>query len=170
MSDIDPDKCGLPTLLSFVPEDRHQEVIAHIRMLMSDPAYQADIDGTFLGFLCDYINYADLLHRKLKMHSANYFDRRPKPPITVVDVGCATALQHVIFDPQIHYIGIDCCRQPEPKFFRPNCTFIQGLFKDVVSQLDIHSECYGIANMSLYYGPQEDLPLFDRTFKRKFVL
>ena len=166
MSDIDPDKCGLSTLLTFVPEDRHKEVIAYVRMLMCDSAYQADIDETFLGFLCDYINYADLLHRKLQTHG--YCGS--KPPITIVDVGCATALQHLIFDSRIHYIGIDGSEQPEPRFFRPNCAYIQGHFRGVVDKIDVHSECYGIANMSLYYGPEDDLALFDRTFKRKFVL
>jgi len=70
-------------------------------------------------------------------------------------------------------VGIDMIGEPEPKFFRDNCRFVKGRFSDVVEGLKIDGHnSIGIANMSLLYFETDDnaLALFDRTFRRKFVL
>ena len=169
---IDDDGCSLKTLLTFVPDERKKEVRDHVLDVCKNGC---DIDTSFIGFICDYINYAAVLERKLFSHEidTSRFTGGPaqkKPPLTVYDVGCASAFQHLVFDPRIHYVGIDVGH--EPQFFRDNCRFVQGRFADVADQLNIDSEyAIGIANMSLFYlGQPDDWEAFDRLFRRKFVL
>lgn len=170
------DNCGLATLLRFVPDDRKDAVRAHVLDVCNNwNVYHCDIDPSFIGFLSDYIHYADLLDRTVKTHDVDLspITKQPtpkKPPLTVYDVGCAGAFQHLIFDPRIHYVGIDVGH--EPRFFRENCTFVQGRFADVADQLDVDPRyAVGIANMSLFYmGRDDDWAAFDRLFRRKFVL
>ena len=163
------------TLLKYLPKEQHPEFLAYVKELVHRPQNYGDIDYEFLGFIDDYVNYAALLQRKVDIHESLKDNplgiRPPKGPITVYDVGCAHALQHLVFDPRIHYVGIDVHEDPPPRFFRPNCTFIKGKFGNIADTLNVDREsAYGIANMSLAYVCQEDLPIFDRTFKRKFVL
>ncbi len=162
--------CSLQMLLKFVPQDRHEEFKTYVHEIVEDPHYAGTIDGTFLGFICDYINYAKLIERRLSTHNHPLGGGPERPPLTVYDVGCAMGFQHVVFDERIHYVGIDMGTQPEPKFFRKNCTFVRGRFSTIVDQLKIRRDCaIGIANMSLFYTCTDDLPIFDRTFGRKFV-
>jgi len=147
--DSDAAQCTLAGLLPYVAQERRKEFASHVCDLVDgDECF--GIDHTFLGFMCDYVNYAHLLRRKAEMHNFDPLAGKPGfpkllPPITVFDVGCATALQHVVFDPRIHYVGIDCGIR-KPRFFRDNCTYVEGKFSDIVSQLDIHPQtAIGIA-------------------------
>lgn len=181
MIQLDDDhNCGLAALAPYVNEARRQDFVSYVAKLIRDDE-GCGIDASFLGFMCDYMNYAQLLLRKADVN-VSFMDQRKPPPITVFDIGCASALQHVVFDERIHYVGVDIGHgQPDPTFFRPNCTFVRGRFSDVVTETNdgivrvgdvvVHQEsAFGIANMSLYYGSRADLPLFDRIFARKFVL
>ena len=166
------DRCGLETLLEYVASDRRNDLLRHVRDLCDRECY--NYDHTFLGFISDYIHYADLILRQVETHEhlQTFFPGKGKKVpfhITVFDVGCAAALQHLVFDPRIHYVGIDI-QERAPAFFRPNCTYIRGTFGDIVDQLKVGPDDFGIANMSLLYGSREDLPAFDRVFTRKFVL
>lgn len=172
----DDDQCGISTLLKYVAPEHKDVFVKYVAKAIEEESYA--FDSSFLGFISDYIHYAEILHRKADIHEISFpFGGDPKsfrpekPPITVYDVGCAHAFQHVVFDSRIHYVGIDMSQGPEPQFFRPNCRFIRGRFTDVVDQLKVHPDDVGIANMSLlYYFGAEELPAFDRVFKRKFVL
>ena len=168
----DGDRCGVADLIPYVADDRVKEFVVYCNDLISNDA-GFGIDHDFVGFIDDYINYAQILKRKVDVHNFEPFGgRAANSPITVYDVGCATALQHLVFDPRIHYVGIDFGGTPRPKFFRDNCMFVEGGFRDVVHDLKIDPQnAIGIANMSLFYlGSPEDNALFDRTFLRKFVL
>jgi hypothetical protein len=173
--------CGVMSLLPYVTEARRQEFIAHVKEVVD--ANFGDIDPSFLGFMSDYMNYNDLLVRKADTTNPfpDSWSARKEPPVTVFDIGCANALQHVVFDERIHYVGIDGwpTRDVEPKFFRDNCRYVRGRFRDLVTEKDgvfsvggivVHENAWGIANMSLYYGSRDEIPLFDRVFPRKFIL
>jgi hypothetical protein len=159
-------------LLPYVPEARRKDFRAYVDALIASADYEFDYG--FLGFITDYVNYASLLKRKADTQVTAPWDKRPVPPLTVYDVGCGGALQHLVFDPRIHYVGIDVLNKPEPKFFRDNCRFVHGWFSEVVESLNIDPKnSIGIANMSLLYFSMHDdgcLALFDRTFRQKFVL
>ena len=172
---VERDRCGILTLKEYVAEERRPEFCAYVQEMLDEG--RGDIDHDFLGFIADYILYAELLERKLSTHKAmseGPFGRGPLPPLTVYDVGCASALQHVVFPPDIHYVGVDVFPQrPAPKFFRPNCRFVSGRWSEVADQLDIHPKySIGIANMSLLYSMSEEseMAVFDRKFRSKFVL
>ena len=159
------------TLLSFVPDDKKQEVSDYIDAISKDERYMFDADHTFVGFMGDYINYADILVQMAKIQMiGNPFLKKRGPPLIVYDVGCSTALQHIVFDPMIHYVGIDY-GQPEPMFFRENCSYVEGKFSEVLEKLNINPyTSVGIANMSLLYGLDDsELKVFDKVFRRKFV-
>jgi hypothetical protein len=168
------DGCGVPTLIKYVTPERRADFSKYVDELIDSADYE--FDPTFLGFISDYIAFASILNRKADIHDAGQFwDKKPRsiPPLTVYDVGCGGALQHLVFDPRIHYVGIDMIGKPEPRFFRDNCRFVKGRFSDVVKGLNIHCEsAIGIANMSLLYFRTDDdaLALFDQTFRRKIVL
>ena len=173
----DGEKCGLSTLLKYVSAERRQDLLDYVSVLFDEEGHS--YDHTFLGFISDYIHYAELLQRKVEMRDVDPFEgrigfRAKRPPITVYDVGCAAALQHLVFDSRIHYVGIDIRARTKPDdgpmIFRDNCTFIKGKFGDVVDQLKVNPDDVGIANMSLIYTCGQDLPVFDRTFRRKFIL
>lgn len=169
---VDDDGCGVPTLIKYVAPERRADFSKYVNELIESADYE--FDATFLGFISDYIAFATILNRKVDIHESRPpWDNRPKPPLTIYDVGCGGALQHLVFDPRIHYVGIDMIGEPEPKFFRENCRFVKGRFSDVVESLKIDGRsAVGIANMSLLYFETDDsaLALFDRTFRRKFVL
>ena len=154
------ERCGISTLLQYVAESRRKEFVSYVERLIAEDE-GCGIDPSFLGFICDYEQYAKLLERKADVHNPYpaSWGYPIEPPLTVYDVGCASALQHVVFDERIHYVGIDIGHGcPDPKFFRPNCTFVRGRFADVVDKLDVHPQsAIGIANMSLYYTCTEDL-------------
>lgn len=168
----DDDGCGVPTLIKHVAPDQKQAFSKYVNELIESADYE--FDPTFLGFISDYSAFAAILNHKVDIHEARSpWHKGPKPPLTVYDVGCGGALQHLVFDSRIHYVGIDMIGEPEPQFFRPNCRFVKGRFSDVVASLKIDARnSIGIANMSLlYFMPDDDaLGLFDRTFRRKFVL
>lgn len=170
----------------YVPAERVGDYRAYVKELYANFGHVFVVDETSPGFIDDYMNYAALLKRKAKLHGLHEKCAREicerlghtplpnlRPPLTVYDVGCGTALQHLLFDPAIHYVGIDMYAHVEPRFFRPNCRFVHGRFADVAEglQIDTHNSV-GIANMSLLYyrGDGDDLPVFDRTFRHKFVL
>lgn len=163
-------------LRGHVSEDRRADFDRHIAWLIKNDEWYS-IDASYLGFMDDYVNIASLVERKVVINDFQFpFGDTPRPknpPITVYDVGCATALQHVLFDPRSHYVGIDIGgKAPDPVFFRDHCRFIRGRFANVIGSLDIDRErAIGVANMSLLYhaGPEE-LALFDRTFRRKIIL
>ncbi len=170
------DQPDIELLLPYVPEPRRKEFVKHIHELCNRDEHRGDIDPSFLGFMRDYFHYSKLLNRKADVHDAAPFltyKKTPLPPITIYDVGCCTALQHLFFDPRLHYVGIDRGLKEEPRFFRDNCTFVKGRFLDVVESLKVDKRyAIGIANMSLLYcqSNQEELDLFDRTFRQKFIL
>ncbi len=167
-------------LLQHVADARREEFAAYIDDLVrNDDCF--GIDGDFLGFMADYVNIAALTERKGRVWKMPRPDEawgtRIRPPasktVTVYDVGCSTALQHILFDEGITYVGIDMGhRRPEPKFFRSDCTFVRGRFAEVVESLNVNpAMAIGVANMSLLYGSNEsDLELFDRTFRHKIIL
>jgi hypothetical protein len=104
-----PDPHTLEGLLPYVEEGRRQEFSSYVDQLIeTDECF--GIDHSFLGFMGDYVQYAALLLRKVDVHDAPW--DRQRPLLTVYDVGCATALQHVVFDPRILYVGIDMGDQP----------------------------------------------------------
>ena len=168
----DDDGCGVPTLIKYVAPERRADFSKYVNALIDSADYE--FDPTFVGFISDYIAFATILDRKADLQDVRPpWDDRPKPPLTIYDVGCGGALQHLVFDHRIHYVGIDMIGEPEPQFFRPNCRFVKGRFSDVVEGLKIDRQnSIGIANMSLLYFESDDnaLALFDRTFRRKFVL
>jgi len=157
-------------LLRRVPDDRREDFIEYVEKLVCEDD-SVGIDMSFLGFIEDYENFAQLLVRKADIREMGARMGWEKQRLTVYDVGCCLALQHVLFDPRINYVGIDIMKET-PRFFRDGCTFIQGRFSDVVGQLAINpTTAIGISNMSLLYGsPAEESALFDRTFRKKFVL
>ncbi len=169
---MDDDGCGVPTLIKYVTPEYRKDFSKYVNELIDSADYAFDV--TFLGFISDYIHYAGLLERKVSIHdTCPPWDKAPKPPLTIYDVGCGGALQHLVFDPRIHYVGIDMIGEPEPRFFRPNCRFVKGRFSEVVESLKIDPRnSIGIANMSLlYFAPDDDaVQVFDRTFRQKFVL
>lgn len=172
---IDDDGCGLPTLIKYVSEERKPGFFDYVRELIESASYE--FDASFVGFISDYSAYAQILNRKVEIHDIRLPWSDPhvkRPPMTIYDVGCGGALQHLVFDPRIHYVGIDVLRHPEPKFFRDNCRFVSGRFSEIVDSLGIDRQsAIGIANMSLLYYETSDpaaLELFNRTFLRKFVL
>lgn len=166
------DGCGLRTLLMHVTEARRADMLAYVQELIDAADYQFDSD--FLGFISDYIAYAHILNAKADLQEVRPpWSSQKKAPLTVYDVGCGGALQHLVFDERVHYVGIDMIGEPEPKFFRDNCRFVKGRFSEVLPSLDIkRNSAVGIANMSLLYFRSDDdaLDLFDRTFKRKIIL
>jgi len=132
------------------------------------------IDHTFLGFMDDYESLKGLIERHIieesndgpwKFHNGRNF--------VIYDVGCATALQHVFFGKCKGYVGISPPGPPIPQFFLPNCTFYSGYLSEVIDQMDIdYDNSFGIANMSILYDRREsdELEIFNRVFKRKFII
>lgn len=179
-SDVTPEPPAIDLLLPYVAEGRRAEFRAYVDEYLRDN--ETGLDHGYLGFLDDYVNYASLLVRKASIqgagHGAMHHMLGTKrcadcpPPLTVYDVGCGSAFQHVLFDPRIRYVGIDHGGRREPRFFRDGCTYIRATFSDIVEALAVDPEnSIGIANMSLYYmHPEGDLAVFDRTFRRKFIL
>jgi hypothetical protein len=169
---VDDDGCGVPTLLKYVTGEQKPAFSRYVNELIEAADYQ--FDPTFLGFISDYVAFASILNGKVGVHEDRLSSSdRPRSPLTIYDVGCGGALQHLVFDHRIHYVGIDMLANPEPRFFRPNCRFVKGRFSEVVKSLDIQRESsIGIANMSLLYFESDDdaTSLFDRTFRQKFVL
>ena len=166
-SDIDP-------ILAASPLKLRPEIKAYIFDLCRKDEWYG-IDPESLGFMQDYVDIARMLAR----HSwratpapwGNQTMITPGQAFTIYDVGCATALQHMLFAPDVKYIGIDSCGAPEPRFFRPGCTFIRGKFSEVVQDLEIAPNAFGIANMSLFCGGSVvELEAFDKAFRRKWVL
>jgi len=168
----DGEKCGLETLLTYVAQDRRNDLIRYADELIKSADYEFDPD--FLGFISDYIAYAHILNVKAELQEFRPpWSSQKKAPLTVYDVGCGGALQHLVFNERVHYVGIDMIGEPEPKFFRDNCRFVKGRFSEVLPSLGIERDsAVGIANMSLLYFRTDDdaLDLFDRTFKRKIIL
>jgi hypothetical protein len=162
-------------LLSAVPEDRRDEFRAYITDLVQNDDHMG-IDWDFLGFIQDYVNIAKLLQRKADVHSfpLDLLGRagvKHRTPLTVYDVGCSSALQHILFDPRILYVGIDTYGTA-PRFFRDGCRYVCGQFSHVAASLDVDREnAVGVANMSLLYGSaEEELRMFDATFRQKVIL
>lgn len=157
----------LDLLESLLPIEQQEDFRKYtLDLLEKDQWYS--IDPEFLGFLEDYQDYASIIQRHI------WVDPLTKVPreYTIYDVGCATALQHIFFDKCPGYVGIDYPGPPTPRFFRPNCKFVEGRFSDVVGTLGIDpNKSIGIANMSLLYrgGGPKDLEAFDQAFKRKFI-
>jgi len=169
---VEDDGCGLQTLLMYVSEARRKDFLAYASDLIDSADYE--FDPGFVGFISDYIAYAHILNVKAELQEFRPpWSSQKKAPLTVYDVGCGGALQHLVFNERVHYVGIDMIGEPEPKFFRDNCRFVKGRFSEVLPSLGIERDsAVGIANMSLLYFRTDDdaLDLFDRTFKRKIIL
>ena len=160
----------LALLRRYVPQKHSLDFEAYVKKLVLEDRSMS-IDYEFLGFMSDYENIAKIVDRKTI---------QPVPGITkgarytIYDVGCCTALQHVMFPMALGYVGIDNNPfQEDPRFFLPNCSFVRGTFSEVVSALSIDKDrSIGIANMSLLYTPsaQKELAAFDAAFSRKVVL
>ncbi len=167
------------------------------------PSVSEEYKQEFLHYVCsfpdselkecyaeDYVAIANMLKRRTFLYDKLIETLCTKlmveilPPPTVYDVGCGLALQHILFDECIAYVGIESCPDiAEPKFFRNNCKFIRGKFSEVLPKLELGQSlyrstlgksaytAYGIANMSLaYLGTQEEMKLFDKAFSLKVVL
>lgn len=163
-------------LLSYVAPEKRAAFAAYVDDLVENDD-RFGIDHHELGFMSDYVNFAALLKRKADVADITggvFGGRRQRERVVVYDVGCCTALQHVLFDPRIDYVGIDVGQGDgdtwAPRFFRDGCTFIRGRFVDVIKTLAIPRGAVGIANMSLLYGSADELPAFDAAFRQKFVL
>jgi hypothetical protein len=157
-------------LLRHVAPERREAFLAYVRELVDNDETWG-IDGAFLGFMEDYEQIASLLVRKAQVKAVPLFGVSDGGRLVVYDVGCATALQHVVFDSAIEYVGIDFM-QPEPRFFRDGCRYVSGRFSEVLGSLAIDRKyAVGVANMSLLYcAPRTELEAFDAAFDMKIVL
>jgi hypothetical protein len=177
-------------LMRATPKCQRENFKAYLEHLVQyDKCF--GIDMTFLGFIEDYILLSKLLSnhsyssRKQKKRSkatendgliANIIPS-PNRSFIVFDIGCAAAVQHVLFKKCAKYVAVDY-GMPKPKFFTDNCTFVKGKFsqliksKQLVIPEDTNIDVFGIANMSLLYqrGNEEDISLFNQVFKRKFII
>ena len=130
----------------------------HINYIIKNDCdlFQIGIDWSFLGFLEDYWALSKLI-------PAHYI---------VVDVGCSSGFQHVIFKDYKKYIGIDS-HDTQQKAFSDNAEFIIGDFEDVYTRLAEYpkDKLFGIANMSILYRKDNGrvLSLFKETFNQMFI-
>lgn len=158
----------LELLRGYVLERSRQDFTQYVRKLLREDQWYG-IDHTFLGFMEDYA----LLSKMIRSHTIEPSKYCSGRQFTIYDVGCATALQHVFFGDCLSYVGIDVAWGPEPKFFLPNCSFHKGKLSEVINSLEIDPEnSFGIANMSILYDSscETDLELFNRVFKRKYLM
>ena len=61
----DDDRCGLNTLLKYVSEDRRKDFLDYVSVLFDEEGHR--YDHSFLGFIDDYIHYAELFQRKVDL-------------------------------------------------------------------------------------------------------
>jgi hypothetical protein len=162
----------LELLLSRVDESQGDDFASYVRGLVDDDD-RFGIDLDCLGFMDDYVHIAALAKRKAEVAdlAADPLFGGRRERVTVFDVGCCTALQHVLFDDRVRYVGIDDNGDFRPRFFRSRCEFVHGYLRDVAASLSIGSNDIGVANMSLLYtASADDRALFDRLFRRKIIL
>jgi hypothetical protein len=155
-------------LLSKIPPERHQEYRDYLDWIAEQDGFLLDYE--FLGFMDDYQKLAEMLESHILSATPEFMLPRD-PNFTVFDVGCSTALQHVLFGRMDAYIGIESYPLPEYRFFTDNATVIPGKFSDVIEGLEIPRNAVGIAHMSLLYqsGNEKDIQIFNQTFKRKWI-
>ena len=113
-----------------------------------------------LGFFADYFWLARLIPTYM----------------TVVDVGCATGLQHTLFRNHKKYIGIEREDMIPIRAFTQNAEFIRGDFLSLLDRLDAELDIkntFGIDNMALWYSRhkddwREEIDKFNVFFMHKF--
>lgn len=158
----------LDICLKQLPKDKRDDFIQYVKNLLTNDQWYG-IDEEFLGFIDDYISLRDLIERHIIEPSDMWQERN----FIIYDVGCAAALQHVFFGKCKGYVGINPPGPPIPQFFLPKCSFYSGYLSEVINELDIDYEnSFGIANMSILYSSNCDseLELFNKSFKRKFII
>lgn len=164
-------------LADQLPPETRPEFRAYVNELLDIDQWYG-IDPTFLGFMEDYQTLAELINRHITEECFEGLIRGKN--FVIYDIGCAAALQHVFFGKCIGYVGVSPLKNfgtgldiPEPRFFLPNCKFFNGYLSEVIGTMDIDYEnSFGIANMSILYdsSQQTDLEIFNRAFKRKFII
>ena len=156
-------------LADQLPKESRPELREYIKELLSIDQWYG-IDPTFLGFMEDYAALAKIIGQHIYEAHPGIIDEKN---FVIYDIGCATALQHVFFGKCTGYVGVSPPGPPIPKFFIPNCKFYSGYLSDVVDSMEIdYDNSFGIANMSILYNHNEasELEIFNRVFKRKFVI
>ncbi len=142
-------------------QDPGTEFLSWVDELIDIHGEEWQMDHEFLGFIKDYYHISQLL-------SGYHADK-----LTIVDVGCGAALQHVFFKDFKRYIAIDH-EFAHVKLFTDNAEFINKEFSDLLTyeELIIEPELtIGIANMSLLYNPRLDVIWeFNNFFMRKIIL
>ncbi|MCK9567589.1 hypothetical protein M0R72_01405 [Candidatus Pacearchaeota archaeon] len=154
-----------------LPESSRPEFIRYVNDLLDKDQWYG-IGPDFLGFMDDYVSLRDLIERHIVEPSDGIISWKESNFI-IYDVGCATAIQHVFFGKCKGYVGISPPGPPIPQFFLPRCSFYSGYLSEVVDEMDIDYEnSFGIANMSILYDRREsdELEIFNRVFKRKFII
>ena len=152
-----------------LPKESRPEFREYIKELLSIDRWYG-IDTTCLGFMEDYAALANLISHHI---CEGYLGITQEKNFVIYDIGCSTALQHVFFGKYTGYIGVSPPGPPVPKFFLPNCRFYSGYLSEVVDTMEIdYDNSFGIANMSILYDRNEasELEIFNRVFKRKFVI
>jgi hypothetical protein len=168
----------LRCLLRAAPSCKRENFKAYMgSVIKNDECF--GIDATFLGFIEDYYLLAKMMknHCYGKKPYSTHRIPRPYRNFIIYDIGCATAFQHVFFKKCTKYIAIDY-NIPKPEFFTDNCQFVNGKFSDLIKSGeliipgDTDVDVFAIANMSLLYqaGNEEDVELFNKLFKRKFII
>lgn len=164
-------------LADKLPPETRPEFRAYVNELLDIDQWYG-IDPTFLGFMEDYQTLAEIIGRHIT--ESDFDGIIQGKNFVIYDIGCAAALQHVFFGKCIGYVGVSPLKNfgngpdvPEPRFFLPNCKFFNGYLSEVVDAMEIDYErSFGIANMSILYDSSQitDLEIFNRVFKRKFII
>lgn len=153
-------------LVNKVPNDKLVDALnkyhSHAEYLGLDDA---------LGFLYDYLNLSKYLsnHGYYVHHKDDTGMRVDRVTYRVIDVGCASGIQHAFFD---NYVGVDY-RIPEKwPVFHSGASFMEGQFSRLIESGELvidPDRDFGIANMSLLYGGH-DAELFKSIFKRCVII
>ena len=155
-----------------LPESSRPEFIQYVNDLLKKDQWYG-IDADFLGFMEDYASLRDLIERHIVEPTTDGRCMWGGRNFIIYDVGCATAIQHVFFGKCKGYVGISPPGPPIPRFFLPKCSFYSGYLSEFVVHTEIdYDNSFGIANMSILYDRNErdELEIFNRVFKRKFII
>jgi hypothetical protein len=162
-------KTHLELLLNYNNTEQFKAYIDNV--LENGEGY--DIDYSFMGFLEDYQNIAEIYQKRIRSGVSLSGVNIPTVNFRIVDVGCGSAFQQVFFTKFSEYIGIDL---RIPSYLKPqnnNARFVEGRFSSLVEsgQFVIEDDMIGIANMSLLYtnNNEKEIEVFNK-FKRKIIV
>jgi len=145
-------------LIALAPNPK--EFKEHIDWLIeNDMKFKLGIDLSFVGFIEDYYYLSRII-------PTEYF---------IIDVGCCTGVQHILFKNFKGYIGIT--EHPSgQKSFTNNAKFIEKVFSEAakdIQDLCLNERTFGIANMSILYAPKDkvdrELKCFKNMFDRMYI-